>query len=91
MIKWFYKRFCSKSATPVAERASNETSDIERKVRDLRRRIDEQKRAIGYYNTTQRGTVVQHKKMAQPIPNVERSQKNAELDALKAKLKPKSI
>jgi len=90
MIKWFYKRFCSKSATPVAERASNETSDIERKVRDLRRRIDEQKRAIGYYNTTQRGTVIQHEKVEEPIPNVERSQRNIELNALKAKLKPKN-
>ena len=91
MIKWFYKLLCSKIVTPVTERASNETSDNERKIRNLRRRIEEQKQAIGYYNTTQRGISSEFTKVEEPIQDVGRLQKNAELNALKAKLKPKNI
>lgn len=91
MIKWFYKILCSKIVTPVTERASNETSDNERKIRNLRRRIEEQKQAIGYYNTTQRRISSEFTKVEEPIQDVGRLQKNAELVALKAKLKPKNI
>ena len=55
------------------------------------RRIEEQKQAIGYYNTTQRGISSEFTKVEEPIQDVGRLQKNAELNALKAKLKPKNI
>lgn len=86
MIKWFYKLLCSKIVTPVTERASNETSDNERKIRNLRRRIEEQKQAIGYYSTTQRRISSEFTKVEEPIQDVGQLQKNAELNALKAKL-----
>ena len=91
MRQWLCNIICRSkgAALAVAERANHDSYDFETKIRDLRRRIEEQKQAVGYYNTTQRRTVVQHEEVAQPIPDVERAQKNAELDDIRNKLRSK--
>ena len=88
MIKWLRTLW---SDLVFEERAFNENhpSEFEERIRNLKRRIEEQRKWIGYY-TPQPGTSSEFTKVEQPIQDVERLQKNAELDALKAKLKPKN-
>ena len=88
MGKWFDKIINKLWGVDITtERADYETSNIERKVRDLRRRIEEQKRAIGYY-TTQSDTTQRTREIQKETSSVDeaREEKNAELNALKAKL-----
>ena len=88
MGKWFDKIISKLWGVDITTgRAEHETSDTERKVRNLRRRIEEQKRAIGYY-TTQSDTTQRTREIQKETSSVDeaREEKNAELNALKAKL-----
>ena len=86
MGKWFDKIINKLWGVDITtERADYETSNIERKVRDLRRRIEEHRKWIGYY-TPRSGTSSEFTKVEEPIQDMGKIQKNAELDALKAKL-----
>ena len=93
MGKWFDKIINKLWGVDITtERAEHETSDTERKVRDLRRRIEEQKRAIGYY-TTQSNTAQRTREIQKETSSLgaAREEKNAELNALKEKLMGKKL
>ena len=94
MREWLCKIICrSMGATnTVAERAThdreNNTLDLEAKVRDIRRRIAEQNRRLNRYSTS--GDIRQPKETNFKEKNLgatfERASKQAEMNALKAKL-----
>ena len=94
MREWLCKIICrSMGATnTVAERAThdreNNTLDLETKVRDIRRRIAEQNRRLNRNSTS--GAIRQPKERSITQENLgatsERASKQAEMNALKAKL-----
>lgn len=64
------------------------SKDIRERIHDIRRRIEEQKRAIGYYQARPKAIerheeVVEQRKDMDPTPEEKRK---AELDDLKSKL-----
>jgi hypothetical protein len=89
MRQWLCNIICrSKGAAPaVAERANHDSYDFETKIRDLRKRIEEQRSRLGH-TPTQSPRIHQPKEVAQqePIVDAARAAKNAELNDLKAKL-----
>ena len=70
----------------LRERNERENREREERIRDLRRRIEELRSSL--YSTQPR-RVCEDDEVAEPIRNVEqteREKRNAELDAMKAKL-----
>ena len=96
MREWLCKIICKNlgATNTVAERAfhENSTYDFETKIRDLRRRIKEQYARLEHTQTQSR-TTHKPKEVAEQTPNVDqaRAAKNAELDAIKAKLMGKKL
>lgn len=81
MFAWIKKLFQNH------EESENEFGNREAKIRDIRRRIEEQKQAIGYHSTQSVVNVEAGKVLAETSNMDAREQKkNHELDALKAKL-----
>ena len=85
MGEWFDKIIDKILGWPTAAEEVNYDRDTERKILDLKRRIEEQRKWIGYY-TPRSGTSSEFTKVEEPIQDMGKIQKNAELDALKAKL-----
>jgi len=93
MREWLCKIICKNmgATSTVAERANSgqsSTVDLETKVRDIRRRIAEQNRRLDRYSTS--GDIRQPKETSFKEEKVdttpERASRNAEMNALKAKL-----
>ena len=94
MREWLCKIICRNmgATSTVAERANsdrqNSTLDLEAKVRDIRRRIAEQNRRLNRYSTS--GDIRKPKetnfKEEKVDTTPERASRNAEMNALKAKL-----
>jgi hypothetical protein len=81
MFAWIKKLFQNH------EESENEFGNREAKIRDIRRRIEEQKQAIGYHSTQPSVDVDTREILAGPPPvNTVQENKNAELDDIKAKL-----
>lgn len=87
MRDWLCKILCRNKSTERENNGTYTEWDIEARVRDLRRRIEEQKRAVGYY-TPQSSVVRSNEKILESPPqrNIESTTKNTELNDLKAKL-----
>lgn len=85
MREWFDKIIDKLLGWPTATEGLEYDTDFTRKIRDLQRRIEEQKQQIGYY-TTQPGISREHGEAEEPIQDMGQIQKNAELNDLKAKL-----
>jgi len=94
MREWLCKIICGKkvAAHDAAGRANSDrqdsTLDLEAKVRDIRRRINEQNRRLDRYSTSshnvQSETRISQKKDLDTAPKT--TSRDAELNALKAKL-----
>ena len=94
MRQWLCRIICGNmgATNTVAERANsdrqNSTVDLEAKVRDIRRRIAEQNRRLNRYSTP--GDIHQstkaHTKKESVGTTPEKASRDAELNALKAKL-----
>lgn len=94
MRQWLCRIICgNKGATnTVAERANsdkkNSTVDLEAKVRDIRRRIAEQNRRLDRYSTPRdiHQSTKAHTKKESMGTSLKETSRNAEMNALKAKL-----
>ena len=93
MREWLCKIICKNmgATSTVAERANSgqsSTVDLETKVRDIRRRIAEQNRRLDRYSTS--GDIRQPEERSAKEKDLgetsERASRNAEMNALKAKL-----
>ena len=99
MREWLCKIICRNmgATNTVAERANsdrqNSTLDLEAKVRDIRRRISEQNRRLDRYSTPGDTSKPKERSVTQKDlgPTSERASKDAEMNALKAKLTRKKI
>jgi len=98
MREWLCKIICGNmgAANTAAERANSgqsSTVDLEAKVRDIRRRISEQNRRLNRYSTSEEPSKPKERSVTQKDlgPTSERASKDAEMNALKAKLTGKKI
>ena len=76
---WFWKK---------KEVEDFHVTNFDEQIRDLRRRIEEQKQAIGYY-TPQPAAVERHEEVVEPRKDLEttpQEKRNKELDDIKSKL-----
>lgn len=87
MRDWLCKIICRDRSTVRENNDTDREWDIEARVRDLRRRIEEQKRAVGYYTSQptiigSNGKILEQTQQQNKDPEIVKP----DLDDLKAKL-----